>query len=52
MKLKSKLKTKRFMKSPRILFDLDRLKDAKMADVFQTKVGRKFAAVCVPSQTV
>ena len=45
--IKLKLKTRRFTKSPRIRFDLEKLKDLKIADVFQSKVGGKFAALCV-----
>ena len=42
--IKLKLKTKCFTKSPRIRFDLEKLKDPKIAEVFQAKVGGKFAA--------
>ena len=45
--IKLKPKTKRFTKSPRIPFDPEKLKDPKIADVFQVKVGGKFAALCV-----
>ena len=38
-----KLKTKLFTKSPRIQFE--KLKDPKTAEVFQAKVGGKFAAL-------
>ena len=44
---KLKLKTKRFTKSSRIRFDLEKLKDPKIAEVFQAEVDRKFAALCV-----
>ena len=43
--LKLKLKTKRFQKSSRIRFDLEKLKDPKIAEVFQAQVGGKFAAL-------
>ena len=36
---------KRFTKSPRIRFE--KLKDTKTAEVFQAKVGRIFAALCI-----
>ena len=42
-----KLKTKLFANSSRIRFDLEKLKDPKIAEVFQAKVGRKLAALCV-----
>ena len=42
-----KLKTKRFTKSPRIRLDLEKLKDPKIAEVFQARVGGKFAALYV-----
>ena len=42
-----KLNIKRFTKSPRIRFDLEKLKDPKTAEMFQARVGRKFAAICV-----
>ena len=45
--IKLKLKNKSFTKSPRILFDLQKLKDPKIADFFQAKVGGQFAALCV-----
>ena len=45
--IKLKLKTKRFVKSPRIRFDPDKFKDPKIAEVFQIKLGGKFAALCV-----
>ena len=45
--VKFKLKTKRFTKSPRILFDLKKLKDPKIAEVFQATIGRKFEVLSV-----
>ena len=45
--IKLKLKTKRFTKSPCIRFDLEKLKDPKIAEVFQAKIGGKCAALCV-----
>ena len=42
-----KLKTIYFMKSSRNRFNLERLKDPKIADVFQAKIGGKFAALCI-----
>ena len=45
--IKLKLKTKRFTNSPRTRFDLEKPKDPKIAEVFQTKVGGKFAALWV-----
>ena len=45
--IKLKRKTKCFMKSPRIWFDLEKPKDLKIAEVLQTKVGGKFAALCI-----
>ena len=45
--IKLKLKTKRFTKSSRIRFNLEKLKDPKIAEVFQAKVGGMFAAPCV-----
>ena len=41
------MKTKRFKKSPRTRFDLEKLKDPKIAEVFQAKVGEQFAALCI-----
>ena len=35
------------MKSPHIRFDLEKLKDQKIAEVFQAKVDGKFAALCI-----
>ena len=45
--IKLKLKTKCFMKSPLIQFYLEKHKDLKIAEVFQAKVGEKFAALCI-----
>ena len=45
--IKLRLKTKRFTKSRRIRFDLEKLKDPKIAEMFQAKVGGKGAALCV-----
>ena len=45
--LKFKLKTKCSTKSPRIRFDLEKLKRPKIAEEFQAKVGGKFAAHCI-----
>ena len=42
-----KLNTKRFTKSSRIRFNLEKLKDPKIAEVFQAKVGGTSAIVCV-----
>ncbi|XP_076443965.1 uncharacterized protein LOC143282251 [Babylonia areolata] len=42
---KLKLKCKRCPRNPRIRFDLEKLKDPEIADVFQAQVGRKFAAL-------
>ena len=41
------MKTKHFTKSCRIRFDLEKLKDQKIAEVFQAKVDGKFAALCI-----
>ena len=35
------------MKSPHIQFDLEKLKDLKIVEVFQAKVDGKFAALCI-----
>ena len=45
--IKLKLKTKRFTNSPCVKFDLVKLNDLKIAEMFQAKLGRKFAALCV-----
>ena len=45
--IKLKLKRKCFTKSPRIRFDMEKLKDPKIAEVFQPKVGAKFATLRV-----
>ena len=42
-----KLKTKNFTKNPHIQFDLERLKDPNIAEVFQVKIGRKLTALCI-----
>ncbi|XP_076452247.1 uncharacterized protein LOC143287892 [Babylonia areolata] len=42
---KLKLKCKRCPRNPRIRFDLEKLKDPEIADVFQAQVGGKFAAL-------
>ncbi|XP_076454867.1 uncharacterized protein LOC143289703 [Babylonia areolata] len=42
---KLKLKCKRCPRNPRIRFDLEKLKDPEIADVFQAQVGVKFAAL-------
>ena len=43
--IKLKLKTKRFTNSPCKQFE--KLKDPKIAEVFQSEVGGKFAALCI-----
>ena len=45
--IKLKVKVKHLMKSPHIRFDLEKLKDQKIAEVFQAKVDGKFAALCI-----
>ena len=50
--MKLKLMTKRFTKSPRVRFDLAKLKDPKIAEVFQAKVDGQFAALCVFDSSV
>ena len=45
--IRLQLKTKRFTKSPRIRFDLEKLSDPEIVEVFQAKVAGKFAALCV-----
>ena len=45
--LKFKLKTKRFSRSTRIRFDLEKLRGPEIAEVLQTSTGRKFAALSV-----
>ena len=40
--IKLKLKTKCFTKSPRIYFDLEKLKDTKITEVFQAKMGESW----------
>ena len=39
-----KLKANKKTKSPRIRFNLEKLKDQKVAEVFQATLGAKFAA--------
>lgn len=51
-RLKLKLKIKRSQKSPRIRFDLEKLKDPKIAEVFQAQVGGKFAALSTADSDV
>ena len=41
------LETKHCTKSPCIRFDLEKLKDSNIAELFRAKVGGKFAALCV-----
>ena len=45
--IKLKLKTKCFTKSPHVRFGLEKLKDTKILEVFQAKVGGKFAALYI-----
>ena len=45
--IKLKLKTKHFTKSLSIRFDLEKLKDPKIAEVLETKVGEEFVDLCV-----
>ena len=40
------------MKSPRIRIDLEKPKDLKIAEVFQAKIGGKFAVLCVRDSDV
>ena len=49
---KLKLKTKRFTKSPRIRFDLEKIKNPKIVEMFQDKVDGRFAALCVLDNNV
>ena len=49
--IKLKLKTKHFTKSPCIRFDLEKLTDPTIAEVFHAKAGGKFAAICILSLT-
>jgi exonuclease III len=51
-RLKLKLKSNRSNKSSRIRFNLDRLKDPKVAEIFQAQVGGKFAALTIVNQDV
>ena len=50
--IKLKLKTKLFTKSPRVRLDLEKIKDPKIAEMFQDKVGGKCAALCAFDNTV
>ena len=43
--LRLKLKSKKKEKSPRIKFDLEKLKDPEIMEVFQAKIGGRFAAL-------
>lgn len=43
--IKLKLKAERRPKNPRIRFDLEKLKDPEVAEIFQAQVGGKFAAL-------
>ena len=45
--IKLKLKTKHFTKSLSIRFDLEKLKDPKIAEVFQAKMDGNFTALRV-----
>ena len=45
MTIKLKLKAQRTTKNPRIRFDLEKLKDPEIVEVFQAKIGGKFAAL-------
>ena len=45
--IKLKLKTKRFTKSPRSRFGLEKLKRPENREGFEAEVGEKFAAFCV-----
>ena len=45
--IKLTLKTKHFTKSPHIQYDLEKLKDPKIVEVFQANVGRKFEVLCI-----
>ena len=51
-RLKLKLKLNRGKRNPRIRFDLDKLKDPEIAEIFQAKVGGKFAALATIEQDV
>ena len=50
--IKFKLKTKPFMKSLSVRFDMEKVKDPKTAEVFQAKVGGKFAALYILDSNV
>jgi exonuclease III len=43
--IKLKLKNRRTAKNPRIRFDLEKLNDPEIAEVFQAQIGGKFAAL-------
>ena len=45
--IKLKLKTKRFSKSPRVRFGLEKVRHSEIAEVFQVNVGGKFSALYV-----
>ena len=45
--LKLRLKARRKPQNPRIRFDLEKLNDPEIAEVFQARVGGKFAALSV-----
>ena len=46
------LKARRCPKSPRIIFDLEKLKDPEVAEIFQTHVGGKCAALSLLDSNV
>ena len=50
--IKLKLKTKRFTQNPHIQCDPEKLKDLKVIEVFQAKVGGKSVALCDPDRDV
>lgn len=45
MSLKLKLRTKYHLNIPQISFDLEKLQDQSIVEIFKAKVGDKFAAV-------
>ena len=45
--MKLKLKIMSCLKSPHIRFDPEKLKDPKIAELFQVKAGGKFATHCI-----
>ena len=51
-RLKLKLKTNQSNKTPRIRFNLDKLNDPEIAEIFQAQVGGKFAALATIDQDV